>query len=141
MPTPLDSEPTVEPRYSDDRRQDVVIQYSKSNIMDENQTDDTTYFNSTRRIEVTIIEERDDEIEVRLEVVDNTNRGQFALGGSTINLPPEDEHTELSETVVFDKSDIPYYQDNFPDLQTHIPIGERIAPNVREWSQNEPFRA
>jgi hypothetical protein len=141
MPSPLDDDPSVEPLYHDDRPDDVVIQYSKSNLMDEEVEDKSSLFDSVRRIEVTIIEERSDEIEAHLEVMDNTNKGEYALAGSTTNFSPKDQHEEFSERVVFEKSELPYYQDDFPNIESHVPVGERITPKVKEWSQDQPFRA
>ena len=109
--------------------------------MDEDVADRDSIYVSTRRIEVTIIEDRSGEIEAHLEVTDNTNRGKYALAGSTTNLHPKDQHETFSKRKVFDKSSLPYYQDDFPDVQSHIPIGERVAGAVNEWSQSQPFRA
>lgn len=140
MPSPLDDDPQVQSLHHDDRLDDVKIQYSKSNLM-EDIDDKSSLFSSVREIEVTIIEDRSDEIEAHLEVMDNTNRGKHALFNSTTNQPPTDQYEEFSERVVFDKSEIPYYQDDFPNVESYIAIGERIAPKVTEWSRNEPFRA
>lgn len=141
MPSPLDERPSVEALYHDDRPEDVVIQYQKSNLIDEDVQDWSSTYISVRRIEVTIIEERDDEIEAHLEVTDNTNRGRNARVSSTTNLSPEDQYEEFSERKVFDRSEVPYYQDDFPDVRSHVPIGERVMPKVEDWSQDQPFQA
>lgn len=141
MPSPLEERPSVNALYHDDRPEDVVIQYQKSNLMDEDVQDWSSTYTSTRRIEVTVIEERDDEIEAHLEVTDNTNRGKHAMISATENLSPEDQYGEFSERKVFDKSELPYYQDDFPNIQSHVPIGERITPKVKDWSKDQPFRA
>ncbi len=99
-----------------------------------------TLISSTRQIEAEITNEDDDSFEVNLKVTDNTNRGVFALGGVATN-HPGGEHAEYESTETFDKSDIPYYQDDFPNVQSHIPKGERIVPVIKEWSDSQPFQA
>ena len=131
-----DDMPTVTPGWDDDDP-DVRVTYSavEGELLDYGSAE-----TSTRTIEATIIEERDDKFEVELDVVDNTNVGVFAMGGATTNHPGGD-YEEFTETVSFDKSDIPYYQDDFPEVRSHIPKGERIVPLIKEWSDNKPFRA
>jgi len=87
------------------------------------------------------MEEREDEIEAHLEVTDNTVRGKHAMIGTEENRPPENKYEEFTQRLTFDKSDLPYYQDDFPKPKSYVPIGKRIAPKVKEWSQDEPFRA
>ena len=125
----------VTPGYDDDDF-DVRVTYQQSNELLNYDSAET----STRTIEATIIEERNNEFEIELYVVDNTNVGVFAMGETTTNYPGGD-YEEFTETVTFNKSDIPYYQDDFPEVQSHIPKGERIAPLIKEWSANKPFRA
>lgn len=139
MVNPLqDDMPTTDPGYDDDDY-DVVITYSDSNILEPNVSQDQ-YVSSARKIEGTILEERNNEFDVKLEIVDNTNRGMFAMGGSFTNYS-NGSHEEFTEELTFKKSNIPYYQPDFPNVQGHIPKGERISPLIREWSDNEPFRA
>lgn len=141
MPSPLDNDPSVEPLYRNDHRNGVVIQYSKSNLMDEKVADKSMLFESVRRIEATITEETENKIKTELKVIDNTNKGYSTFVGSTTNFYPKDQYEEFSESVVFEKSELPYYQDDFPNIESHVPVGERITPKIREWSQDQPFRA
>jgi len=141
MTNPLDERPRVTSFNLDGRPDDVLIHYSTSNLVGGDVDDWSSMFNSSRRIEVIIMKERDDEIEAHLEVTDNTVKGKYAMIGTSENLPPEDEYEEFTERVVYQKSEVPYYQDDFPKPKSYVPIGERIAPNVKDWSQDEPFRA
>ncbi|MCU4753460.1 hypothetical protein OB919_15960 [Halobacteria archaeon AArc-curdl1] len=136
MPSPLNEDPTSHVAYETDEY-DVLISYSVSDLNLDGYDGSVT---STREIKAEIIEERSDEIEVELEVTDNTNVGMFALGGTTEN-HPGGEFEQFSETVVFQKSDIPYFRGDFDDIAVELPLEETIMPNIKEWSESEPFRA
>ncbi|WP_254769248.1 hypothetical protein [Salinilacihabitans rarus] len=137
MPDPRqDDMPTTTVGWEDDEF-DVRISYS---VFEGDMGNYDTLISSTRQIEAEITNEDDDSFEVNLKVTDNTNRGVFALGGVATN-HPGGEHAEYESTETFDKSDIPYYQDDFPNVQSHIPKGERIVPVIKEWSDSQPFQA
>lgn len=48
---------------------------------------------------------------------------------------------DFSETVVFNKSDIPYYRGDFENIDVELPTAEAIIPAIREWSDSIEFRA
>lgn len=94
-----------------------------------------------RRVTAHIEEETDDEIIVRVEVFDVVNVGHAAL------IDISEEHAggnseEFSDTITIKKADMPL---NSPDLdvapRTHIPTGGKMIPNLREWVEDQPFRA
>ena len=139
---PLDEEhPTVHSLHQEGRPDDGVIYYTASNIIDDSSKSTDSVRVSARRIEITIIDENDDEIIVELDVIDNTNHGMDAMISNISNYSPTDLHAEFSETITIDKSEVPYYQDDFPNVQSYIPISERVAPVAKKWSQNNPFQA
>ncbi|MGN8217048.1 hypothetical protein ACTG0T_01680 [Halococcus morrhuae DSM 1307] len=81
MVKPLqDDMPTTDPCYSDGDY-DSIITYGDSNILDPD-ISKNQYVSNARKIVGTILEERSDEFEVKLDIIDNTNTGVFALGGS-----------------------------------------------------------
>ena len=131
--------PSVEPVYSENQPDDVVMQYTRANFHDD-QDGEGDLFYSVRRIVVEILEERDDEIEVELRVIDNTNSGEYALLGTFRNFPPFEKYKEFAETATFDKAEVPYYRDDFPNTESYVLRGERVVPNVDEWSKSQPFR-
>lgn len=137
MPDPRQDEmPTTTIGLEDDEF-DVRITYS---VFEGDMNDYDTLISSTRQIDADIIDEDDDSFKINLKVTDNTNQGVFALGGVATDYPGGD-HEEYETVESFDKSDIPYYQDDFPNVEAHIPKGERIVPAVKEWSDSQPFRA
>lgn len=139
MPDPRDENPQFRDLYQEDRPNDGIVSYSVLDVQGE--ITSSSHRGSTRWIEITILDDDEDEIEAQLDVVDNTIGGVFSLFGSKENYPPEDQYAEFSKRVAIDKSEIPYYQDDFPDVKSHIPIAERLTPWITEWSREQPFRA
>lgn len=93
---PLDDEhPTVHSLYQEGRPDDGVIYYTDSNIMDNSSKSTDSIKASARRIEITIIEENDNEIRAKLDVIDNTNHGMDAMISNISNYSPNDLHAEF----------------------------------------------